>query len=160
MAGAIQVSRAHLARMVSSISHHKNKLAKVSQKTERAIDVVANVAIISGVQGGLGFVHGRWGTVEVAGVPLELAGGVGLSLAALFGFGGKHHDKVGSTGGALLGVYSYNQAKGAGMKMKASAAAGGKKGAGETATGKLPHDSLKREEVETMDRPTQAQRAA
>jgi hypothetical protein len=158
MAGAIQVSRAHLARLSSSISHHKNRLAKVSQKAERAFDVAINTGIIVGAQSGLGFVHGRWGAVEVAGVPLELAGGLALSGAALFGFGGKHHDKVGTAGGALLGVYGYNQAKGAGMKMKAAAAAPKKPAPG--VTGALPHDSLSREEVSTMDRPTDAQRTA
>lgn len=157
MAGAIQVSRAHLARLSSSISHHKNRLAKVSQKAERAFDVALNTGIILGTQSGLGFVHGRWGAVEVAGVPLELAGGLALSGAALFGFGGKHHDKVGSAGGALLGIYGYNQAKGAGMKMKAAAANPGTKKS-PTTTGVLPHDSLSREEVSTMDRPTEAQR--
>jgi hypothetical protein len=158
MAGAIQVSRAHLARLSGSIAQHKNRLARVSQKAERAFDVAINTGIIVGAQSGLGFVHGRWGAVEVAGVPLELAGGLALSGAALFGFGGKHHDKVGSAGGALLGIYGYNQAKGAGMKMKAAAASPTKKAPG--VAGNLPHDSLNREEVSTMDRPTDAQRAA
>lgn len=158
MAGHIQISRGQLSQMASHASGLRRRLESVSRKAERAFDVGINAGLTVGVATGMGFLHGRKGTIDVAGVPVELAGGLVATGCALFGVGGKHHDKLGAVGGSLLAVYAYNTAKGAGLKMKADAEAAAKKSP--TTTGRLPQDALSRQEIETMDRPLDAQRAA
>jgi hypothetical protein len=159
MAAAIQVSRHHLARLAQHGQRLQQRLHNVSRKAEHAFDVGISAGLAVGTAGALGFVHGRHGAIEVAGVPLELAAGIAGTGAALFGLGGKHADKVGAVGASMLGVYAYNTAKGAGLKMKKSAEDAALK-AGTKTTGRLPQDALRPEEVATMDRPTDAERRA
>lgn len=151
MAAAIQVSRAHLTSLAKKYSGAQEKLKRVSAKAEKAMGTVFSSAITVGTCAGLGLLHGRHGAVELAGIPLELAGGVALTGAALLGIGGKFHNQVAAAGSGMLGIYGYNMAKGAGKQWK-------EKSGESTTKGALPGAALRREEIETMDRPTVAQR--
>lgn len=159
MAAAIQVSRAHLARLSHHLHRAKQRVQSVSAKAEHAFDIGISAGLSVATASGLGFLHGRHGGVEVAGVPLELGLGVVGTIGALAGIGGKHSDKMGAVSATLLGVYGYNTAKGAGLKMKKTADDAALK-AGTKTTGRLPQDALSPAEIQTMDRPTVAERQA
>lgn len=147
MAGAIQISRHHLAKVHAHAASLRSRLARVSHKAERAFDIGVGSALTVGTGAAFGLLHGRHGPVEVMGVPLELgAGAVGVG-AALLGVGGKWADHIGRIGAGMLTVYAYSTAKGAGTNMKLK---GQQEIASESTTRGLPSDRVTREEGQVL----------
>lgn len=152
MAHALAISSRHLKRSAAHIQHLQSKLSRVSKHAEAALDQGMTAVLTVGTAAGLGLLHGRHGSVEVVGVPVELVVGGGATALSLFGFGGKYRRQIGAIGGGALSVYAYTMAKGAGQNMKAKA------GGGADTTRGLPSERLTRQEINDMQEPVAAQR--
>lgn len=155
----LAISHSHLKRLATHASSMQHRLARASQKTEHALDCVLDTGITLGTSAALGFVHGRFGLTEVGGVPMELVGGAAAFGLGVFGFGGRHADKLVSVGNGLLSPYSYDLARGLGMNLKDQS--GAKKlaaGAPAAVTGRLPTQALTDAERAVMRAPVEAQR--
>lgn len=104
---------------------------------------VAGEAIRTGAlvlsTGGMAYANGRWsqpGTqcVEVGGVPVDLAGGIGLTALSLAGLFGRFGEITASVGGGMLSAYAARMGTQWGANAKIAAAAGTPAIAAPTAT--------------------------
>lgn len=125
MSQVTHVSKASLVRaherlqtMQNRIAKFKDHAAKTTEKVVRSVEV-GSAALVVGV------LQGRAGSVEIMGVPAELAAGLALNLAGYFGVAGKHSDHLNNFGDGALAAYLVTVGKGVGTAWKAKGSLGG-----------------------------------
>lgn len=90
----------------------------IANKGEKTIGTLVRTGEVSAAAFAAGMVQGKYGVVEVVGVPADLAVGAGLHLAGFLGLGGKMSSHLHSLGDGALAAYFVTLGKGTGLSMK------------------------------------------
>lgn len=125
MAQTTQITKAHLNRLAHRAEGLQKRLSRFKEKAAETTEKVVRTVEVGTAALGMGIVQGRAGSVEVMGVPLELAVGVGLNLGGYFGAAGKYSDHLNNFGDGALASYLTTVGKGIGAQMKAKSLGGG-----------------------------------
>lgn len=123
MAG-IQVSKNMLEKLKDSAERAKAKYATAIKKGEEIVESVVHTAEVGAAAFGFGMLDGRYGGVEVVGVPLSLLAGAGLHGAGFF-LGGKAAPHMHGFGDGSIAAFAHKLGHGTGKEWR--------KGSGEKA---------------------------
>lgn len=105
----------HAYAQVSSFrAKHKGSAEKLTGQAIRAAEV-------GGAAFGVGLLNGRFGAVDIMGIPLDLAAGVALHGAAALGLAGKYDEHIENVGNGVLAAYATKLGAGMGAQMRTSA---------------------------------------
>jgi hypothetical protein len=108
----------------AALDNGKAKLAALKAKTEEMTGHLIQTAEVAAGAGAAGFIAGKYGTIEILGVPLELAAGVGLNLAAHAKMAGKSSEHLHNVGDGFLAMYVGTLMRGVGVESNRPAAVG------------------------------------
>ena len=108
-------------RAESAISRARSALAKA----DVAVDKVVHATVTGGSAFMFGVVQGRYGGVEIVGVPVDLGAAVLLHAAGFMGIGGKASEYMHAAGNGALASYLTTLGRGVGVEWKARALSAG-----------------------------------
>lgn len=110
-----------MAKMPTSIKKAQQQIQSLRMGTRRArqkagevTEKLVRTAEIGGTSFGFGFLNGRQGGVELFGVPIELAVGIGANLFAMMGVGRGMETHLASVGDGALAAYFHTLGRGVG----------------------------------------------
>lgn len=119
------ISKAHVGRLAQRAEGLHKRLQRFKAQGEKSMEKVVRTVEIGTAALGFGMVQGRYGSMEIVGVPVELAAGVTLNLLGHFGLAGKHSDHLNNFGDGALAAYLTTVGKGVGTAMKLKSLGGG-----------------------------------
>ena len=105
----LQISRAEAHGMMKRLEGLQGRLKGVREKTEKTVETVMRTMVTSATSGAFGFTDGRWGGMEVFGIPgALLASGLahGVAFMGLAGVKGAPH--LHAAGDGALANYTSN----------------------------------------------------
>lgn len=105
----------------SAIARARSALSKADE----AVDTVVHAAVTGGTAFAFGVVQGRYGGVEVVGVPADLGAAVVLHALGFAGVAGKQTTYLHAAGNGALASYLATLGRGVGVEWKAKVLAGG-----------------------------------
>lgn len=117
MANVLQVGHSAIRAALSKGSSALAKLDRLKEKTEEMTGQVVQVVEVGAAAFGFGVIKGRWGAVEVVGVPVDLAAGVALHVLAFTGIAGKYGEHMHSLANGALAVWAGQMGTGVGAKL-------------------------------------------
>lgn len=123
---ALQMSRSEVMRLAKKAESLQNRVKKATEKADQVIEKVVRTAEVGASAFSFGLVQGRYGLIELAGVPIDLAAGIGGHILGFMGVGGQMNSHVHSLADGALAAYAVTMGRGAGEKWKQSAASGDK----------------------------------
>lgn len=112
---AMRVGKASLKKLESRLASARSRMKNLKKKSEKVTENIVHTAEISTAAFAMGFTQGRFGGIEFFGVPMELALGSGLNLAAWMGLGGKHSSHLNNIGNGCLAAYMTTLGRGVGQ---------------------------------------------
>ncbi len=130
----VHISRTQLARLSRHAGSMARRAGHLKDKTEKAVNTLVSTAEVGAASFAFGVVQGRFGTVDVVGVPIELGTAVLLHLLGFVGVAGKAARHIHSFGDGALASYLTTLARGIGMDMKKKALGAAVSGAGRRLT--------------------------
>lgn len=122
---AIKIGASQLARMKGQAESLMRRASSVKSRAEGAVNNVVRTAEVGAAAFAMGAINGRYGGVEVAGVPADLGGAVALHALGFLGVAGKSSAHLHALGDGLLASYATTLGKGVGVGMREKALAGG-----------------------------------
>ncbi len=117
----ISISRSQLAKLSRHAGTMTKRAGRLKDKTEKAVNTLVSTAEVSATSFGFGIVRGRFGSVDIVGVPLELGAGVGLHVLSFLGVAGKAAKHLHSFADGALAAYLTTLGHTIGMDMKKKA---------------------------------------
>lgn len=111
-----------IGRGMAAVESAKRQVAALKEKTEEMTGRLVQTAEVAAGAGAAGFIAGKYGTVEIVGVPLELAAGVALNLAAHAKLAGKSSEHLHNVGDGFLAMYVGTLMRGVGVESNRPAA--------------------------------------
>ena len=96
----------------------RTRVKNLSKKTDKVVVQAVHSTEVGGAAFIAGIIQGRSGSVEVVGVPLELALALGLHGAAFVGLGGKMAPHLHGFADGFMGAYMACLGRGVGVKMR------------------------------------------
>src|SRR5574341_967436 len=130
----IQITRSQLANLSRRAGTMTKRAGRLKDKTEKTVNTLVSTAEVSAASFAFGVVQGRFGQIDVVGVPLELGSAVLLHLLGFIGVAGKAARHVHSFADGTLAAYLTSLARGIGMDMKKKALGAAVSGTGERLT--------------------------
>lgn len=130
----VHISAAHLARMRRTSESLMARGTKLRAKAEGAVTALVDAAEVGGASFAFGVIQGRYGAVDIVGVPVDLAAALGLHVLGFLGVGGKMNRHIHSFGNGALASYLSTLGRGAGLNMKSKALGTAVKGDGRKLT--------------------------
>lgn len=106
-----------LSRANEALARMSTRVKSIQSKAQEMTDSVIQSAEVAGAGFAAGMISGRYGTVEVVGVPLELALGVGLNLAGHAKLAGSSSEHLHNFGDGFLAAYFVTLGRGVGRTM-------------------------------------------
>lgn len=106
-----------LSRAQEEVDRAKKALQRVQTKAEEMTGHVIQSAEVAGAGFAMGLIGGRYGGVEIVGVPVELALGVGLNIAGHAKLAGKSSSHLHALGDGCLAAYFVALGRGVGVQM-------------------------------------------
>ena len=118
---ATRITSAHLAKARDHAMRLHRRASEIASKTRGTVETIVRSSEVGASAFGLGMVQGRYGQVEVVGVPMELLLAIGLHGAGMLGLGGDLSGHLHSFGDGALATYGANLGRsvGSGMREKA-----------------------------------------
>lgn len=113
---SIQISKAQAADWKSRAERLMARAKSITEKSEETVGQVIRTMEVGGAAFAAGVVKGRYGTVEVAGVPADLAAAAMLHGVGFLG-GGKYKEHLHSLGDGVLASYLTTVGAGIGDRM-------------------------------------------
>jgi hypothetical protein len=113
-----------IVRMKEQVDRLRTRTDRIKEEAKDMIHTLVRTTEVSATAFGLGVVQGRYGPVEVLGVPLELGGGIAAHLAGLLGLGGNFSGHLHNFGDGFLATYMATVGRGAGLQWKHKAVPG------------------------------------
>lgn len=101
----------------------------VSKKADKVVETAVHTAEVGSAAFLAGVVQGRYGAIEIVGVPVELLGGIGLHMVGFMGNSRNASHMHGFANG-LLAAYATTAGRGVGRTWKSKALKGGTKTSG------------------------------
>lgn len=126
-----QISHNDLIRMKGEAERLKTRAKNALEKADSVVERVVRTVEVGASAFGFGVVQGKYGGVEVVGIPLELAAGAGLHLLAFAGIGGHMSDHLHHFGDGALACYAATTGRGVGVEWRKKAAQENGAGKGE-----------------------------
>lgn len=118
---AYQINRAQVAEMASKFQRAMARARNITEKSEETIGQVIQSAEIQASAFTAGVVKGRFGSIEIVGVPADLGAAVGGHVLAFFG-GGKYKEHIHNLSDGVLASYMTALGAGIGARMAVEAA--------------------------------------
>lgn len=115
-----QLSARQIEELENTALRAKDKVAKIKAAAEAGAMRVVSTAEIATAAFSMGVIDGRYGGVEVLGVPLSLGSAAACHLVGFFGIAPDH---MHSFGNGFLASYLSNLGNGVGAKMALEATA-------------------------------------
>lgn len=115
---ALQMSRSEIMRLAKKAESLQNRVKKATEKADQVIEKVVRTAEISATAFGFGLIQGRYGAIELAGIPIDLAAGVGGHILGFMGVGGNMNSHLHALSDGALACYAVTMGKGAGAQWK------------------------------------------
>jgi len=97
-------------------------------KADKAIDVSVTAVVTGGTAFAFGVAQGRYGGLEVAGVPADLGAALVLHGLGFAGVGGKQNDYLHAAANGALACYLSTLGRGVGVDWRARSLTGGSSG--------------------------------
>jgi hypothetical protein len=119
MAG-FSISKAQLQDIRSKAERMITRAKHITEKSEEAVGQVIQTVEIGGAAFASGLIKGRFGNVEVVGVPADLGAGSALHLLAFFG-GGKYKSHLHNFADGIIASYLTQLGAGIGSRMATEA---------------------------------------
>ena len=94
-------------------------------KADEAVDKVVTATVTGGAAFAFGVAQGRYGSIEVVGVPADLGAGVALHALGFIGVGGRNAEYTHAAGNGALACYLATLGRGVGTEWRQRALAGG-----------------------------------
>lgn len=115
---ATKVSAAHIMRLRDHYAGMQRKLEGVKKKGESVVDELVCAAEIGAASFAFGAAQGRYGAIEVLGVPADLGAAVALHLAGFAGLAGKQSHHLHAFGDGALASFFFTLGRGTGLGWK------------------------------------------
>lgn len=115
---ATKISAGQLAKFKSKAEGLMKRAHGVKAKTEGIVNTVVHSAEVGVAAFAMGAINGRYGGLEVAGVPADLAGALALHAIGFTGAAGKAGHHVHALGDGLLASYATTLGKGVGTSWR------------------------------------------
>lgn len=112
-----------LSRANEALARMQARVKTIQTKAEEVTSHVVQSAEVAGAGFAAGLISGKYGPVEVVGVPLELALGVGLNLAGHAKVAGSSSEHLHNFGDGFLAAYFVTLGRGVGRTMNVPAPA-------------------------------------
>lgn len=125
MAKSLQLSKQHVNNLVARAQSITARAAKVKEKADMMVETGIRAAVVGGTAFGLGVVQGKYGGIELAGVPLELIVGLGGHIAGFTGVGGKASPMLHNVADGALAAWACTMGRGIGKGIGAKTAVKG-----------------------------------
>lgn len=114
----IAISKADAARYIQKARNASNALARKKEEMTEAVENVVASAEVSATTFTFGVINGRWGGVELVGLPIDLWCGLGFHVLGFLGVAPKHMHAFGT---GSLASYSHTLGAGIGREMRLKA---------------------------------------
>lgn len=119
----IQITRAKADDLLQRLERMRASAKGMRERADQAVNQVVQTMEVGGTAFGIGLVNGRWGGVEVLGMPLELLG-AGLLHAGALAVPRVTGDHLHNMADGALAAYLTTLGAGIGREMLAQAPAG------------------------------------
>jgi hypothetical protein len=116
-----------VSKLAARWEQARNRLANIREKADETIGHALQAIEVSGVAFGMSYANERFGSgeVKVAGLPVDIAGGIALhGLALLGGVSSKYTDHVHNVADGLLATYAVRQGAHLGQQARTSSSTG------------------------------------
>jgi len=90
---ALSVSQKDIINFKNHAERAIKKSRTVIEKSKQTMDTVVNTTEVGAAAFLFGLAQGKFGGIQIVGVPLDLLAGIGLHIAAFSGVGGKGNQK-------------------------------------------------------------------
>lgn len=111
----IAISKADAQRYIQKARTASQALARKKEQMTEAVESVVASAEVSATTFTFGVINGRWGGVELIGLPIDLWAGLGFHVLGFLGVAPKHMHAFGT---GSLAAYSHTLGAGIGREMK------------------------------------------
>lgn len=118
---AVKIGASQLAKMRNQAESLMKRSQGIRAKAEGAVQSVVRTAEVGAAAFAMGALNGRYGGVEVAGVPADLGGALALHALGFLGVAGKSSTHLHALGDGLLASYAVTLGKGVGVNMREKA---------------------------------------
>ena len=119
----VRVGASQLLRMRDNANRMMQKAASVRGKAEGTVESVVRTMEVAGSAFAAGMVNGRYGGVEIVGVPADLAGGLAAHALAFVGVAGRNGKHLHALADGLLASDACTLGRGTGVNMREKALA-------------------------------------
>ncbi len=121
----IKVSKTQILRAKDRAFSLARRASAYRAKADQAVETLVGSAEVGASAFALGLVQGRYGGVEIVGVPLDLSAAIVMHGLAFVGVGGKLSGHLHSFGDGALATYLATLGRGAGVEMRRKALGAG-----------------------------------
>lgn len=113
----VNLSHSTIAKALQEGGRAVSRLSRMREKVEEMTGQVVEVVEVSASAFALGVAKGRYGSVEVVGVPLELALGAAGHLLGFTGVAGKYSEHLHNFSNGALACWAHSMGAGVGQKI-------------------------------------------
>lgn len=113
----MEISRAQVSDLRERAQRAMARARNMAEKSEAIVATALRTAEVGGAAFGMGVVKGRFGSIELVGVPIDLIASSGLHLLGFFG-GDKYADHLHALGDGALASYLTTLGAGVGAGMR------------------------------------------
>lgn len=110
----LKLSQAEVSDAMTRAQSLARRARGALEKADAVVDRVVKTTVTGGTAFGFGVAQGRWGGIEVLGVPADLGFGVLAHVAGFAGIGGKATDYMHAAGDGALACYLATLGRGVG----------------------------------------------
>lgn len=121
----LKVSKSQIMRAKDRAFSLARRASAYRQKADQAVETLVGTAEVGASSFALGLIQGRYGGVEIVGVPLDLTAAIAFHGLAFVGVGGKLSGHLHSFGDGALATYLATLGRGAGVEMRRKALGAG-----------------------------------
>jgi hypothetical protein len=122
---ALQLSKSELVRMAKKAESLQKRVQRATEKADDVIDRVVRTTEVGATAFGFGVVQGRYGAIEVAGIPIDLGAAVLGHIGGFMGVGGRNAQHLHAFADGALASYAVTMGRGAGASWRQKAVTSG-----------------------------------
>jgi hypothetical protein len=101
----VNISASQLEKWKGLHASASGRIKRLREQTNEKIENLVTAGETGAAAFAMGAIRGKWGSISVTGVPIDLIGGLGLHALALLGFGGKATEHLHAVGNGVLASY-------------------------------------------------------
>lgn len=121
----LKISQHDIVRMKDQVEKMKKRTANVVEKSHEMVGTIVRTAEVGAAAFSMGLIQGKYGGVEIVGVPMDLGLGIGLHMLGLLGVGGDMSGHLHAFGDGSLAAYLSALGAKTGYSWKRKALSGG-----------------------------------